>query len=155
MKKLIVLVVLLALVPVLLPAKADALTLRQRVTRLEGKLNCLRRIPVSEFGDMAAYGHPLSGPNTMSVFATVADPAVTGAVDNPDSLTDEGPLPALDWDFGETGPHYFLLAIRANSENVPYPGCAAKFALQPTPVWWGRATSTQRMTRTRQLARAQ
>ncbi len=76
-------------------------------------------IPVSAFGEMAAYGHPLSGPNTMNVFATVADPAVTGALDNRDSLTDEGPLPALDWDFGETGPHYLLLAIRANTENVP------------------------------------
>jgi hypothetical protein len=117
--KLIVLVVPLALAPILVPAKVDALTLRQRVTRLEGKLNCLRRIPVSAFGDMAAYGHPLSGPNTMNVFATVADPAVTGALDYRDSLTDEGPLPALDWDFGETGPHYFLLAIRANTENVP------------------------------------
>jgi cell division protein FtsL len=46
MKKLIVLVVLLAVAPLLVPAKADALTLRQRVTRLEGKLNCLRRVPV-------------------------------------------------------------------------------------------------------------
>jgi hypothetical protein len=154
MKKLIVLVGLLALVPILVPAEADALTLRQRVTRLEGKLNCLRRIPVSEFGDMAAYRNSVSEPNA-SVFATVADPAVTGAVDNPDSLTDLGPLPAVDWDFGETGPDYFLLAIRANSENVPYPGCASKFGLQPTPVWWGRATPAQRMTRARQLARAQ
>jgi len=154
-KKLLVLVALLALVPTLVPARAEGLTLGQRVTRLEGRLNCLRRIPVSEFGDMAAYGHPLSGPNTLNVFATVGDPAVTGAVDNPDSLTDEGPLPALDLDFGETGPHYFVLAIRANSENLPYPGCAAKFGLQPTPAWWGRATPAQRMTRARQLARAQ
>jgi len=41
--KLIVLFVLLALAPILVPAKVDAITLRQRVTRLEGKLNCLRR----------------------------------------------------------------------------------------------------------------
>jgi hypothetical protein len=46
MKKLIVLVALLAFVPILVPANADALTLRQRVSRLKGKINCLRRIPV-------------------------------------------------------------------------------------------------------------
>ena len=38
MKKLIVVVVLLAFAPILVPAKADALTLRQRVSRLEGRI---------------------------------------------------------------------------------------------------------------------
>jgi hypothetical protein len=51
MKKLIVLVVLLAFVPILVPAEADALTLRQRVSRLEGNINCLRRIPVIQNND--------------------------------------------------------------------------------------------------------
>jgi hypothetical protein len=62
MKKLIVLVVLLAVAPLLVPAKADALTLRQLVTRLEGKLNCLRRVPVIQYNDFAAYGDPVDRP---------------------------------------------------------------------------------------------
>jgi hypothetical protein len=45
MKKLIVLVVLLALAPILVPAKADALTLRQRVTRVEGSSTACAEFP--------------------------------------------------------------------------------------------------------------
>jgi hypothetical protein len=63
MKKLLVLAALLALVTVLVPARADALTLGQRVTRLEGKLSCLRRVPVIQYNDFAAYGDPVDGPN--------------------------------------------------------------------------------------------
>jgi hypothetical protein len=157
MKKLFVLVALLALVPALVPAKADALTLRQRVTRLEGKLSCLRRIPVTEFYDYAAYGDPSpSGDNSVNAYATTANTTLDrSAVDNPDGLRDFGAIPGLDWDFNDPAPDYFVLAIRANDHNVPYPGCASKFRLQPTPFWWGRATPAQRMTRARQLARAQ
>jgi hypothetical protein len=36
--------------------------------------------------------------------------------------------------------------------NVPYPGCAQKFGLQPTPVWWRAST---RMTHLRQLSRVE
>jgi hypothetical protein len=136
MKKLIVLAALLALVPVLVPAKADALTLRQRVTRLEGKLNCLRRVPVIEYGDFSWYGDPDTGPNPTNTYDTAAP---TGASnDNPDSLTDLGATTGLDWGLAVTGfpapaPDYFVLAIRADTNNVPYPGCAAKFALQTKP----------------------
>jgi hypothetical protein len=40
MKKRIAVLALLALVPAFAPATADALTLAQRVDRLEGKLSC-------------------------------------------------------------------------------------------------------------------
>jgi len=154
MKKLIVLAALLALVPVLVPAKADALTLRQRVTRLEGKLNCLRRVPVIEYSDFSWYGDPDAGPNPTNTYDTQS-PTDSPASDNPDSLTDLGAVAGLDWGFSNPAPDYLVLAIRADNQNVPYPGCASKFALQPTPVWWSRATPTQRMTRARQLARAE
>lgn len=155
MKKLVVLVALLALVPVLVPAKADALTLRQRVTQLEGKLKCLRRVPVIQYNDFAAYGDPLGGLNATNTYDTASP---TGASnDNPDSLTDLGTTTGVDWGFAVTGspappPDYFVLAIRADANNVPYPGCAAKFPLQTKPSWWPRSA---RLMHLRQLARAQ
>jgi hypothetical protein len=155
MKKMFVLVALLALVPALVPAKADALTLRQRVTRLEGKLNCLRRVPVIEYNDFSAYGDPIAGPNVMNTYDTSSP---TGAAnDNPDSLTDLGGTTGLDWGFAVTGfpappPDYLVLAIRADANNVAYPGCAKKFTLQTRPSWWPRSA---RLLHLRQLARAQ
>jgi hypothetical protein len=154
MKKLFVLAALLALVTVLVPARADALTLGQRVTRLEGKLNCLRRIPVIEYNDFSEYGDPVAGLNLTKTYDTQS-PIDSPASDNPDSLTDLGAVTGLDWGFNDPAPDYLVLAVRANNQNVPYPGCASKFGLQPTPVWWGRATPVQRMTRARQLARVQ
>jgi hypothetical protein len=100
MKKLIVLVVLLAFVPILVPAEADALTLRQRVSRLEGNINCLRRIPVIQHNDFAAYGDPVDGPNKANTYDT-ASPTSTSN-DNPDSLTDLGATTGLDSRFGPT-----------------------------------------------------
>jgi hypothetical protein len=46
--------VLLAFVPILVPAQGTPSRLRQRVSRLEGKINCLRRIPVIQYNDFAA-----------------------------------------------------------------------------------------------------
>jgi hypothetical protein len=63
----------------------------------------------------------------------------------------------LDWGFAVIDlpappPDYFVLAIWADANNVHYPGCAAKFALQTKPSWWSRSA---RLTHLRQLARAQ
>jgi hypothetical protein len=153
MKKLIAVVSLLALVPAFSPAGADALTLAQRVHKLEGKLNCLRRVPVNEYVDFAGYGDPADGPNATDIYATsgntTADPS---AIDNPDGLTDLGAVPGLDWAFTGLPPDYFVLAIRTDNMNVPYPGCAQKFGLQPPPIWWRGAA---RMTHLRQLARVE
>lgn len=156
MKKLIVLAVLLGLVPILIPAKANALTLGQRVTRLEGKLKCLRRVPVIQYNDFTAYGDPVAGPNPTTTYDTQS-PTDSPNSDNPDSLTDLGGTTGLDWGFAVTGfpappPDYFVLAIRADANNVPYPGCAAKFGLQTKPSWWPRSA---RLMHLRQLARAQ
>jgi hypothetical protein len=63
MRKLIVLVVLFAVVPAFDPAPGEALTLSQRVAKLESKLSCLRRVPVAQYDDVAAYGNPVSGLN--------------------------------------------------------------------------------------------
>jgi hypothetical protein len=153
MKKLTAVLALLALVPAFSPASADALTLGQRVERLEGKLNCLRRVPVNEYADFAGYGDPADGPNATDSYATSANTtADPSAIDNPDGLTDVGAVAGLDWAFTDLPPDYFVLAIRANDMNVPSPGCARKFGLQTTPVWW-RATA--HLARLRQLARVE
>jgi hypothetical protein len=153
MKKPIAILALLALVPVFSPATADALTLGQRVNKLEAKLSCLRRVPVNEYTDVAGYGDPADGPNATGSYATSANTtADPSAIDNPDGLTDVGAVTGLDWAFTDLPPDYFLLAIRADNMNVPHAGCARKFGLQPTPVWWRAAA---RMTHLRQLARVE
>ena len=146
---------LLAFAPILVPAKADALTLRQRVSRLEGKINCLRRVPVIQYNDFAAYGDPVDGPNKANTYDT-ASPTSTSS-DNPDSLTDLGATTGLDWGFPITGfPSAAAGLLRARDsggrQQRPYPGCAAKFGLQTKPSWWPRSA---RLMHLRQLARAQ
>jgi hypothetical protein len=149
--KLIVLVVLLALMPAVVPAPRAALTLSHRVAKLEAKLNCLRRAPVAEYDDVAAYGDPVSGLNAASTYDT-RSPTSSPANDNPDGLTDLGSFTALDWAFTDLPPDYWVLAIRTDANNVPASGCLAKFGAQVKPSWWPRATGMMRL---RQLARAQ
>jgi hypothetical protein len=108
-----------------------------------------------QYNDFAAYGDPVDGPNKANTYDT-ASPTST-STDNPDSLTELGATTGLDWGFPITGfpappPDYFVLAIRANANNVPYPGCAAKFGPQTKPSWWPRSA---RLMHLRQLARAQ
>ena len=45
-----------------------------------------------------------------------------------------------------------MLAIRADTNSVPYPGCAAKFGLQTKSSWWPRSARVMHL---RQQARAQ
>ena len=151
MKMLIVLVVLLALAPAVLPDPGEALTLSQRVTRLEAKLNCLRRVPVAQYDDVAAYGDPVSGLNASTTYDT-RSPTSSPANDNPDGLTDLGSYTALDWAFTDLAPDYWVLAIKADANNVPSSGCLAKFRAQVKPSWWPRAAGMMRL---RQLARTQ
>jgi hypothetical protein len=61
------------------------------VNRLEGKLSCLRRVPVNEYTDFAGYGDPANGPNAMTSYGT-----------------------SLDWAFTDLPSDYFVLAIRAD-----------------------------------------
>ena len=151
MKKLIVLVALLALAPAFVPEPVEALTLTQRVTRLEAKLKCLRRAPVAQYNDVAAYGDPMNGLNATSTYDTLS-PTSSPANDNPDGLTDLGSFTALDWAFTNLAPDYWVLAIRADANNVPASGCLAKFGAQVKPSWWPR---TAKIMRLRQLARTQ
>ncbi len=157
MKKLLVLAVGLALLPVFLPANAHALTLSQRVSRVEAKLKCLTRTPVYEYAGYAWYGTDAGGvpQNGLNGANTYAEPDST----NPDSLTDQGWFFALDWYFPPSGqpqpqPDYWVMAIKTSpTTNLPLAGCVSKFAKTPTPTWWGR-TVAHRM-QLRQLARVQ
>jgi hypothetical protein len=149
MKRLIVLVALLVLAPVFVPEPGKALTLSQRVNRLEAKLSCLRRVPVAQYDDVAAYGDPVNGLNA-TTYDTLS-PTSSPANDNPDGLTDLGSFTALDWAFTNLAPDYWVLTIKADANNVPASGCLAKFGRQVKPSWWPQ---TAGMTRLRQLARA-
>jgi hypothetical protein len=108
---------------------------------------------MNEYADYAGYGDPLNGPNATDTYATSANTTLDPeAVDNPDGLTDVDAVPGVDWAFTDLPPDYIVLAIRANNMNVPDLGCAQKFGLQPTPVWWRAAA---RMTHLRQLSRVE
>ena len=139
MRKLIVFVVLFAVVPAFDPAPGEALTLSQRVAKLESKLSCLRRVPVAQYDDVAAYGNPVSGLNASNTYDTHS-PTASPANDNPDGLRDLGSF------------NYWVLAVRTDANNVPASGCLAKFGAQVKPSWWPRSAGTMRL---RQLARAQ
>jgi hypothetical protein len=125
MKKLIV-VVLFALAPAVVPDPGEALTLSQGVARIEAKLNCLRRVPVAQYNDVAAHGDPATGLNASTTYDTLS-PTASPANDNPDGLTDLGSYTALDWAFSNLAPDYWVLAIKADANNVPASGCLAKF----------------------------
>jgi hypothetical protein len=150
MKKLIV-VVLFTLAPAVVPDPGEALTLSQRVARIEGKLNCLRRVPVAQYNDVAAYGDPATGLNASTTY-DILSPTASPANDNPDGLTDLGSYPALNWAFTNLAPDYWVLAINADANNVPASGCLAKFGAQVKPSWWPRAAGMMRL---RQLARTE
>lgn len=139
MRKLIVFVVLFAVVPAFDPAPGEALTLSQRVAKLESKLSCLRRVPVAQYDDVAAYGNPVNGLNASNTYDTQS-PTASPANDNPDGLRDLGSF------------NYWVLAVRTDANNVPASGCLAKFGAQVKPSWWPRSAGMMRL---RQLARAQ
>jgi hypothetical protein len=151
MRKLIVLVVLFAVVPAFDPAPGEALTVSQRVAKLESKLSCLRRVPVAQYDDVAAYGNPVNGLNASNTYDTQS-PSASPANDNPDALRDLGAFTGLDWAFTDLPPDYWVLAVRTDANNVPASGCLAKFGAQVKPSWWPRSAGMMRL---RQLARAQ
>lgn len=150
MRNLIVLFVLFALVPAFNPPRGDALTLSQRVAKLESKLSCLRRVPVAQYDDVAAYGDPVSGVNASHTYDTQS-PTASPANDNPDGLRDLGAFTGLDWAFTDLPPDYWVLAIKTDANNVPASGCLSKFGAQAKPSWWPRSAGLMRL---RQLARA-
>lgn len=147
MKKLLVLAAGLALVPALVPAKANALTLGQRVTRLENKMACLRRYPVTEFGDFAAYVNQGLIPPVDNEVVVWDEAASSG---NPDSLQDAGAVTGLDFDYffqvdATFPPDRWLIGL------VPSATCTSRFRLGSNP----NPRPVSRLLRARQLARVQ
>jgi hypothetical protein len=139
MKRLFVAVAALALLPVFAPARADALTLGQRVSRLEAKMSCLRKVPLIEFGDYAWYGNPDTGSNAANVYAELEG--------NPDSLTDLGAVFGVDLKYGYppgTATDVWALGI-VNSST-----CRGRFGTLANPF---AARSAERRTRIAKLAR--
>jgi hypothetical protein len=138
----------LALVPAFSPAEASSLTLSQRVAKLEAKLKCVVKTPVSEFVNFASYGDPF-GDNFTHVY-TSGD---TGEA--PDQLNDSGTTFGLDWDFGNPAPNAWVLTIKADADGFVSSTCAKQFPKQVTPSALRAGMSAERLLRARQLARVQ
>ena len=133
MKKSLLLALALAVVPAFSPAAAHSATLAQRVSALEAKLACVTRAPVNEFPGYPKYGDELIGENATHVY----DETDSG---NPDSLTDLGSTVGLDWDFGATPSFGFWVLTVKNTST-----CRSKWALTPTPSWWGGSPRARAM----------
>ena len=54
-KKILVLLAIVGVLAAMIPGQASALTLQQRVAKIEAKLNCLRYAGLSEFGEHTWY----------------------------------------------------------------------------------------------------
>ena len=94
---------------------------------------------MDEFEDYAKYGG-LGDLNAANAY----DETDSG---NPDSLTDLGVIPGLDWNFGATPLHGFWVLTVKNTST-----CRSKWSLTQTPGWRGRTTAA-RAARLAQLAR--
>ena len=148
MRKLLLLTMALALVPAFSPAEASSLTLSQRVAKLEAKLKCVVKTPVSEFANFANYGDPIGGQNDVNLYAGDAGEA-------PDQLTDLRNTFGLDWDFGNPAPNAWVLTIKADAEGFVSSTCAKQFPKQVTPSALRAGMSAERLLRARQLVRVQ
>ena len=146
MRKLLLLTLALALVPAFSPAEASSLTLAQRVAKLEAKLKCVVKTPVSEFANFANYGDPITGENASHVY-------LGGAGEAPDQLTDLNYTYGLDWDFGNSTPNHWVLTVKADAEGFVSSTCAKQFPKQVTPAALRAGMSNERLLRARQLAR--
>jgi hypothetical protein len=145
MRKLLLLTLTLALVPAFSPAEASSLTLAQRVAKLEAKLKCVVKTPVSEFAEYAKYGD-IVGPNSNVYMGD-------GPGEAPDQLTDMGWGYALDWNFGNPTPNAWVLTIKADAEGFVSSTCAKLFPKQVTPAVLRAGMSAERLMHARQLAR--
>jgi hypothetical protein len=148
MKKLVVLIALLALVPVLVPAQAHSLTLGQRVTRLENKMACIKRIPVGRYQDFAWYGiddprPPANQPPDFSGF-DFNDTSTWPS----DPLVNWGPITGVDLAYGVT-PNVWMLGI-VNSTT-----CRGRFAILANPGFARVAARSTQAMRFAQLRRVQ
>jgi hypothetical protein len=154
MKKVIVLAAVAAGCLVFGAGAASAYTHAQQdamLDALKAKLNCLRKTPVSEFYPYATWSSQVdAGGNPIGPNANVNDdPDLDSLGADNDVLVDQGWSFALDWDFGNSTPDYWIVTVKNTSS------CRSKYSTTPTPPWWGRATVAERLTRARQLDRVQ
>jgi hypothetical protein len=114
MKKMLLLLLALALVPVFAPARAHAsLTLAQRVSRLEAKMSCLQRTPASSYLGYAWYESPTGSVHALTDTDTFTDSF--SAVDFGQGLGDTAP------------PDYWLIAVRNTK------ACRGQFRVVASP----------------------
>jgi hypothetical protein len=146
MKKLLVVIALLALVPAFVPAQANSLTLSQRVSRLEAKLACLRKVPVDQYSDFAWFGidDPRTPANQPPDF-TNFDSTDTSTWPS-DPLINWGTITGVDLAYG-VPPGFYLVGV-ANSST-----CRARFAQLVNPT--ARSLARERAMQLRRVARIQ
>lgn len=90
-------------------------TLAHRVSTLEGKMNCLRRVPVTQFGDYAWFGlfnaAPPANPSPDFTNFNPDDPSTYPFAPDGLALNNWGTITALDLAYGST-PDVWMLAVR-------------------------------------------
>jgi hypothetical protein len=146
MKRLLLLALALALVPIFSPAAAHSATLAQRGSALEAKLACVTRVPVNEFLATRSTDDELIGENATNVY----DEADS---DNPDSLTDLGSMVGLDWDFGATPSFGFWVLTVKNTSNCRSKSLDANSELVGRSVRGGTRGGGGRNEKSRPLSR--
>ena len=150
MKKLVVLIALLALVPVFVPAQAHStLTLAQRVTRLENKMACIKKIPAGRFSDFAWFGidDPRAPANQQPDFSGF-DPNDPNTWPN-DPLINWGGITGIDFTYGVTPVQVYMLGI------VNSTACRGRFGTLANPGVQRVAARSAQAMRLAQLRRAQ
>lgn len=124
MKKILLLALAAVVVAALVPAQAEARhTLAHKVKILEAKMKCITRTPVTQFGTPAGDEFGYLWDNTD---------------DDTGDLIAEFGTSAIDVDFGNNTPDFWIAAIKPTSF------CKGTFARTPTPVWWPLRASSPR-----------
>jgi hypothetical protein len=105
-------------------------TLAHRVTTLEGKMSCLRRVPVTQFGDYAWFGlfnaAPPANPSPDFTDFDPTDPSTYPFAPEGLALNNWGTITGLDLAYG-SAPDVWMLAVR----NTPT--CRSRFVVLVNP----------------------
>jgi hypothetical protein len=137
MRKLWIALAVVCALAVALPAMAGGATLRQRVNKLEDKLDCLRKTPASTYIGYAYYEGQVGDPGPFPVH----DPST-------DLLTDASFAAAFDQLFGGPfNPDYWLVVVRDTSS------CRSKFDTVANPYTARPAALTSSSASMQRLAR--
>ena len=127
-----------ALFAAALPAQASSITLAQRVSRLEAKMNCLARVPVTQFVDYTWFGL-----NDVPDLSNV-DPSDPNTYPT-EPLVNWGPTTGLDLAYAPYRPQAWIAAVKNTA------ACRSKFRVlaNPSPARVSTRVAMMRLARIR------